>query len=88
MRSSRFPGMSMMPSDLTTLPLIDDVVAGFVTYLLLNPSAHLCDSGCLAHSFAYRAFSSSAVSPLICLNPPASSLSWRFCSATPMADVK
>ena len=34
MRSSRFPGMSMMPSDLTTLPLIDDVVAGFVTYLL------------------------------------------------------
>jgi hypothetical protein len=31
----------MMPSDLTTLPLIDDVVAGFVTYLLLNPSAHL-----------------------------------------------
>ena len=68
--------------------MIFDVVAGFVTYFWLNPSSHRCDSGCLEQRRAYRAFSSSALSPLICLNPPSVSLSLRFCSATVMADSK
>ena len=86
MRSSRFPGTRMIPSERTMLPLTMLCVAGFVTSLFEKPSWHRPASGCLLHRRAYLAFSASLSSPL--MGVPVLERAARFCSAAATAEGK